>query len=162
VYFYLGTDSEGGGGCVPQYWLGSIPPLPQAYDERRRAKDAAREAAEAAEEAAAAAREAARRAAEDAEAARWMGEISLDEAGDAGAEAAVDIAVRATLSNTESRRRSIIPFLVGERTPALHPRRALPGRARHAFYAELHSCSGADRSQELRARRGARQLARGP
>lgn len=159
MYFYLGTDSEGGGGCVPQYWLGTIPPLPQAYDERRRAKDAAREAAEAAEEAAAAAREAARRAAEDAEAARWMGEISLDEAGDAGAEAAVDVAVRAcaTLSHDEG-----ASFLVGERTPALHPRRALPGRARHAFDAALHSCSGAERSQELRARRGARRLARGP
>lgn len=60
----------------------------QAYDEKRRAKDAEREAYEAAEEAAAAEREAARQAAQDAEASKWVGQISLDEAGDAGAEEA--------------------------------------------------------------------------
>ncbi|KAK9827671.1 hypothetical protein WJX81_005800 [Elliptochloris bilobata] len=62
----------------------------EAYDERRQAKDAEREAREAAEEAAAAEREAARQAADDAEAAKWMGQISLDEAGDAGADAAAN------------------------------------------------------------------------
>ena len=60
----------------------------QAYDEKRRVKDAEREAYEAAEDAAAAEREAARQAAQDAEASRWMGQISLDEAGDAGADEA--------------------------------------------------------------------------
>ena len=72
----------------------------QAYDEKRQAKDAEREAHEAAEEAAAAERDAARRAAEDAEASKWMGQISLDEAGDAGVDEA-DGPVRVTCSQGE-------------------------------------------------------------
>jgi len=75
------------------WWTGAAAPTTrpaQAYEERRRAKDAEREAREAAEEAEAARSEAARLAAEDAEAARWLGQISLDEAGDAGADAQAD------------------------------------------------------------------------
>ena len=53
----------------------------QAYEERRRKKDAEREAAEAAQEAELARAAAARYAKQEAEAAEWMGQISLEEQG---------------------------------------------------------------------------------
>ena len=54
----------------------------QAYNEQRRRKDAEREAREAAEEAAAAVAEAERAVREDAEAAKWVGQISVEEHGE--------------------------------------------------------------------------------
>ena len=59
-----------------QSWLGT-----QAYEERRRKKDAERDAAEAAQEAELARAAAARAAKQEAEAAEWMGQISLEEQG---------------------------------------------------------------------------------
>ena len=53
----------------------------QAYEERRRKKDAERETAEAAEEAELARAAAARYAKQEAEAAEWMGQISVEEQG---------------------------------------------------------------------------------
>ena len=53
----------------------------QAYEERRRKKDAEREAAEAAQEAELARAAAARAAKQEAEAAEWMGQISVEEQG---------------------------------------------------------------------------------
>lgn len=53
----------------------------QAYEERRRKKDADREAAEAAQEAELARAAAARAAKQEAEAAEWMGQISVEEQG---------------------------------------------------------------------------------
>ncbi len=53
----------------------------QAYEERRRKKDAEREAAEAAQEAELARAAAARYAKQEAEAAEWMGQISVEEQG---------------------------------------------------------------------------------
>lgn len=52
-----------------------------AYEERRRKKDAEREAAEAAQEAELARAAAARQAKQDAEAAEWMGQISVEDQG---------------------------------------------------------------------------------
>ncbi len=53
----------------------------QAYEELRRKKDAEREAAEAAQEAELARAAAARYAKQEAEAAEWMGQISVEEQG---------------------------------------------------------------------------------
>ena len=53
----------------------------QAYEERRRKKDADREAAEAAQEVELARAAAARAAKQEAEAAEWMGQISVEEQG---------------------------------------------------------------------------------
>lgn len=53
----------------------------QAYEERRRLKDEAREAAEAAQEAELARAAALRYAKQEAEAAEWMGQISMEEQG---------------------------------------------------------------------------------
>ena len=53
----------------------------QAYEERRRKKDADREAVEAAQEAELARAAAARAAQQEAEAAEWVGQISVEEQG---------------------------------------------------------------------------------
>ena len=53
----------------------------QAYEERRRLKDEAREAAEAAQEAELARAAALRYVKQEAEAAEWMGQISVEEQG---------------------------------------------------------------------------------
>ena len=53
----------------------------QAYEQRRRKKDADREAAEALQEAELARAAAARAAKQEAEAAEWMGQISMEEQG---------------------------------------------------------------------------------
>lgn len=53
----------------------------QAYEQRRRKKDADREAAEAVQEAELARAAAARAAKQEAEAAEWMGQISMEEQG---------------------------------------------------------------------------------
>lgn len=58
-----------------------MPMCVQAYEERRRKKDADREAAEAAQEAELARAAAARAAEQEAEAAEWMGQISVEEQG---------------------------------------------------------------------------------
>ena len=70
--------------CASHYF--SQPPtqstiIDQAYEERRRKKDAEREAAEAAQEAELARAAAARYAKQEAEAAEWMGQISVEEQG---------------------------------------------------------------------------------
>ena len=58
----------------------------QAYDEKRRKKDEQREAQVKAEEEEAVRKEAERQAAEDAEAAKWLGQISVEKEGDEATE----------------------------------------------------------------------------
>lgn len=58
----------------------------QAYEERRRKKDEEREAQARAVEVEAAQKEAARQAVEDAEAAKWLGQISVEKEGDEATE----------------------------------------------------------------------------
>ncbi len=55
---------------------------PQAYDEQRRRKDAEREARELAEEQEAERLAAEKQAREDEEAAKWMGQISMEQQGE--------------------------------------------------------------------------------
>lgn len=62
------------------HWL-AIHIVSQAYEERRRKRDEEREAQQLAEEQEQARREAERQAAEDAEAAKWLGQISTEREG---------------------------------------------------------------------------------
>ena len=61
-------------------------PTFQAYEEKRRKRDEQREAQVRAEEEEAISKEAERQAAEDAEAAKWLGQISVEKEGDEATE----------------------------------------------------------------------------
>lgn len=73
--------------CPLRFLVKGCPPtFGQAYEERRRKKDEAREAQAVAEEEEAAQKEAAKQAADDAEAAKWLSQISTEKEGNEATE----------------------------------------------------------------------------